>query len=112
MTKEQLLVLAKQYFDYDEKREEIFATADKHFFNTEHDAKSYCKGEIEYHHITRIDFDIEQRKKKEKEAEDKKAQIAKEKKEFDEEIQLQDEIKAEEKKKTQKKKLDGRNNNK
>jgi hypothetical protein len=56
MNKEQLLPLAKTYFDSDPNRTEIFGTEDRHFFNSEGDAKYYCKIDKKYFHFTKNDF--------------------------------------------------------
>jgi hypothetical protein len=57
MTKEELMPLAKTYFDSDKTRLVIFGTEDKHFFNTEGDAKHYCKDSKEYYSFHKHDFD-------------------------------------------------------
>jgi hypothetical protein len=56
MTKEDLLPLAKQYFDADPMRTEIYGTEDKHFFNSVSDVKYYCKTNKEYFHFVKNDF--------------------------------------------------------
>jgi uncharacterized protein YaaQ len=56
MTKEELLPLAKTYFDSDPNRTIIFGTEDKHFYNTIGDVKNYCKSEKEYFTFTKDDF--------------------------------------------------------
>lgn len=57
MTKEELLPLAKTYFDSDKNRTLIFGTEDKHFFNSEGDAKHYCKDSKEYYTFHESDFE-------------------------------------------------------
>lgn len=104
MTKKELLPLAKLYFDHNPERIEIFGTEDKHFFNNEGDAKAYCRDLKQYYHFTPVDFDEKIQERKEKEEKAKKEAIEKEKQEFEEEIKIADEIKAEEKAKKQQKK--------
>jgi hypothetical protein len=57
MTKEDLLSLAKTYFNSDKSRVVIFGTEDKHFFNSEGDARSYCKVEKKYFKFVVSDFE-------------------------------------------------------
>ena len=88
MTKKDLLPLAKTYFDTDKSRVIIFGTEDKHFFNTEGDARSYCKVDRKYFKFTVYDFE-----------EDKpvvKEEIVKAKTEAEIEKEIEAEIKAEE----------------
>jgi hypothetical protein len=57
MTKEELLPLAKTYFDSDKNRTVIFGTEDKHFFNSEGDAKYYCKDLKKFYPFYKSDFE-------------------------------------------------------
>lgn len=84
MTKKELLIIARQYFDSNDNRKEIFATEDKHFFNAESDARYYCKDEKKYYHITISDFlEAAEEAAKKEEAVSKEAKAAKEKIEED-----------------------------
>jgi hypothetical protein len=57
MTKEDLMPLAKTYFDSGSKRTVIYGTEDKHFFNTESDAMYYCKQSVKFYSFHRSDFE-------------------------------------------------------
>jgi len=57
MTKEDLMPLAKTYFDSDPKRTEIYGTEDRHFFNTKSDVEYYCKTDKKYFYFQKIDFE-------------------------------------------------------
>lgn len=57
MTKEQLLPLAKTYFDSSPELKEIFGTEDQHFWYKEIQAKKYCKMEKQYFRFTPEDFE-------------------------------------------------------
>ncbi|MDH4127169.1 MAG: hypothetical protein OEV44_00335 [Spirochaetota bacterium] len=92
MTKEELLTLAKQYFDSDLDRTVIFGTEDKHFFNNEGDAKYYCKDLKKYFLFTREDFNKELVEKRKVENEKLDQEI----KNQQEEIELEQQIKKEE----------------
>lgn len=56
MTKEDLMPLAKTYFDSTPDLVEIFGTEDKHFFLREIQAQKYCKREKEYFNFNAEDF--------------------------------------------------------
>jgi hypothetical protein len=62
MTKQDLLPLAKTYFDSSPELKEIFGTEDKHFFYKEIQAQKYCKREREYFHYVPSDFEIKEEK--------------------------------------------------
>ena len=64
MTKEDLMPLARTYFDSDPQRTEIFGTEDRHFFNSEGDAKYYCKTDKKYFYFHKSDFEKKQEIKK------------------------------------------------
>lgn len=91
MTKEELLPLAKQYFDSDPKRIVIFGTEDKHFFNNEGDAKYYCKEIKKYFPFTKEDFDKKLVENRKIEAE----KLGKEIKDQQDELELEKQIKKE-----------------
>lgn len=97
MTKEDLLPLAKTYFDSDKTRTLIFGTEDKHFFNSEGDARSYCKVDRKYFKFTIHDFKEEKPVVKE--------EIVKAKTEAEIEKEIEAEIEAEEAAKKPKKQI-------
>lgn len=58
MTKEQLLPLAKTYFDSSPDLKEIFGTGDKQFFYKEFDAKKYCaRNDKQYYKFVSSDLE-------------------------------------------------------
>ena len=62
MTKQDLLQLAKTYFDSSPELKEIYGTEDSHFWYREIQAIKYCKSEKKYFHFTREDFDVKEEK--------------------------------------------------
>jgi hypothetical protein len=62
MTKEELLPLAKTYFDSSSDLVEIFGTEDSHFWYREIQAKKFCKGEKVYFRFTPADFEVKEEK--------------------------------------------------
>ena len=62
MTKQDLLLLAKTYFDSSPELKEIFGTEDSHFWYREIQAQKYCKSEKKYFQFTREDFEIKEEK--------------------------------------------------
>lgn len=91
MTKEDLLAEAKEYFDNDLNRVEIFATEDRHFFNTEGDARYHCKDVKKYFQFTKNDFDADLVAKEKA----KKAKLEAEELERQEELAMAEQIKKE-----------------
>jgi hypothetical protein len=57
MTKNELLPLAKTYFDSNKDLKEIFGTEDKHFWYKEIQAVRFCKGDKLYFKFTPEDFE-------------------------------------------------------
>lgn len=78
MTKEQLMKLAKTYFDNKPGLLKIFGTEDKHFFTEEIHAIRFCKREKEYFLFTREDFAKKKAIPKPKPEEEVKAEVPKE----------------------------------
>jgi len=58
MTKQDLLPLAKTYFDSSPGLMEIFGTEDSHFWYKEIQAQKYCKSIKEYFRFTPSDFKL------------------------------------------------------
>ena len=75
MTKEDLLPLAKTYFDSSPELKEIYGTEDRHFWYKEIQAINYCKREKKYFKFVKADFEKPKKatpksKSKSKKAED------------------------------------------
>jgi hypothetical protein len=66
MTKEQLLPLAKVYFNHNKGLLSIYGTEDKHFFYEEIHAIRHCGKEKKFFMFTQEDFVVEKPKAKQK----------------------------------------------